>query len=134
MGAMCGKEDHFDQLGSSKGHTLGGGNVLERQPTPHVPRQKPPPRPAQPPAATRSNEPAVDREAMLKAVEARSEAAKTRGTNGGKLAKQLEEQKRDRTRRDELGPSEPPLVASLDPVSKPSGLSVSADIFSTQWD
>ncbi|GAA6023615.1 hypothetical protein JCM11491_006057 [Sporobolomyces phaffii] len=97
MGAVCGKEDHFDSLGS--------GNTLARQPTPHQPRQKPtPPAPrpqrlgggngSEPAAATAGAGP--DREAMLRAAEARSKAAETRGTSkGGSLSKKLEQQAKD---------------------------------------
>lgn len=87
MGAVCGKEDHFESLGSGK--TLG----LSRTQTPHEPRRKPQPKPQPKPqtlggrtleeAASNSGAgPSAgagatpDREAMLKAAEARSKAVR----------------------------------------------------------
>ncbi|GAA5908019.1 uncharacterized protein JCM6883_004091 [Sporobolomyces salmoneus] len=106
MGAVCGKEDHFDSLGS--------GNTLARAPTPHQPRQKPiAPRSQPQPAAQRlggggegsaTGEGGPDREAMLRAAEKRSKAAESRGKasgGGGSLSKKLEQQKRDGGRREE---------------------------------
>ncbi|GAA5870251.1 hypothetical protein JCM16303_001941 [Sporobolomyces ruberrimus] len=114
MGALCGKEDHFDSL-SSNGQTLGGSsNGLARQPTPHQPRQKPVPPKSSTTAQARTlggegggggggGSGGPDREAMLRAAEARSKAAETRGTKnkGGSLSKKLEQQKADGGRADE---------------------------------
>lgn len=79
MGAVCGREDHFDQLGkgqslsssgnttklSQAGHRLGGNT-----PAPAVPYD--PPTRNQPPAANNPDEQAR-REQMLKAAESRTE-------------------------------------------------------------
>ncbi|GAA5844552.1 hypothetical protein JCM3766R1_002659 [Sporobolomyces carnicolor] len=108
MGAICGKEDHFESLGN--------GNTLARQPTPHQPRQKPSAA-ARPPQRLGGSDAAQaqrsqtgtptgaqpDREAMLRAAEARSKAAETRGTKAGagSLSKKLEQQKKDGGRRQE---------------------------------
>ncbi|GAA6058528.1 hypothetical protein JCM10212_006967 [Sporobolomyces blumeae] len=124
MGALCGKEDHFDAL--SKGQTLGSTT------SGHSARPRPPPSGGGGPSSatpgysiSSTNKKGVstsppqrlgggggeigqggagggpDREAMLRAAEARSKANETRGTSGGKLAKQLERQKRDGGRADE---------------------------------
>ncbi|GAA5949521.1 hypothetical protein JCM3765_002689 [Sporobolomyces pararoseus] len=111
MGAVCGKEDHFESLGSGK--TLG----LSRTQTPHEPRRKPQPKPQPKPQTLGGNTPdgtssnggasgsagaTPDREAMLRAAEARSRAAGSRGTGkDSSLSKKLEQQKKDGGRKEE---------------------------------
>lgn len=82
MGALCGKEDHFDSLGS-QGNKLGSSSApLARTPTPHEPRRKPPVAVG---SAGRKlggsgegggggTSGGPDREAMLRAAEQRSKA------------------------------------------------------------
>ncbi|GAA5892083.1 hypothetical protein JCM6882_005690 [Rhodosporidiobolus microsporus] len=112
MGALCGKEDHFDNLGA--GQTLGGASSNGAKSS----NAAPPPAPAagysvaskgksastSPPqrlggdsaAPPGGGGDAERREAMLKAVEAREASAKTRGTSGGgKIASQLQNQSKD---------------------------------------
>ncbi|GAA5823230.1 hypothetical protein JCM5353_005128 [Sporobolomyces roseus] len=104
MGALCGKEDHFDSLGS-QGNKLGSSSApLARTPTPHEPRRKPPVAVG---SAGRKlggsgegggggTNGGPDREAMLRAAEQRSKASESRGLKSeGKLARQLAEQKKD---------------------------------------
>ncbi|GAA5922374.1 hypothetical protein JCM1841_003088 [Sporobolomyces salmonicolor] len=116
MGALCGKEDHFDQLGSK-------GNVLGSSPSAHPtsastsgPKPATPAKPVKgastsPPQKLGGEGPGLaggagrgppDRDAVLKAAEARSKASATRGApGGGKLASQLNKQSRDGGRADE---------------------------------
>ncbi|GAA5972678.1 hypothetical protein JCM11641_002970 [Rhodosporidiobolus odoratus] len=115
MGQLCGREDHFDRLGT-KGNVLGSS----ASPPADTASAAPPSTPAtasagysvtskgksagstSPPQRLGGGEapgPETDarREAMLKAAEARGKAANIRGTpgGGGKLASQLAAQTKD---------------------------------------
>ncbi|KDE02679.1 hypothetical protein MVLG_06785 [Microbotryum lychnidis-dioicae p1A1 Lamole] len=110
MGALCGKESHFEQLGG-QGHALGqpsakppprskSSGVVE-QPSPRTLSQTLGSSPLPLPAAldsTQDQEGARRREAMLRAAEERSRTANSRGTSGGKLATQLAAQRADGNR------------------------------------
>ncbi|GAA5856191.1 hypothetical protein JCM8547_000812 [Rhodosporidiobolus lusitaniae] len=113
MGALCGKEDHFDNLG--KGNTLGASTTANKPsstspppPTSATPSQgysvasksastSPPQRLGGSGALPPTGADAERREAMLRAAEVRNQAAVTRGmtAGGGKIASQLASQGKD---------------------------------------
>ncbi|GAA5828211.1 hypothetical protein JCM11251_002637 [Rhodosporidiobolus azoricus] len=111
MGALCGKEDHFDSLG--QGQRLGAtSSKPANSASPPPPATtgysvaskgksastSPPQRLGGAPGSpSPTGSEAERREAMLKAVEAREQSSKTRGTSGGggKLTTQLHNQSKD---------------------------------------
>ncbi|GAA5997271.1 uncharacterized protein JCM10292_000142 [Rhodotorula paludigena] len=108
MGAVCGKEDHFDSLAKhgSKGHTLGSSPTTPAAapPAPKSVSTSPPQRlGGAASAAPESADAAARREAMLAAAEARTKASSGRGApnGGGKLSAQLASQSRDGGRKEE---------------------------------
>ncbi|GAA5980896.1 hypothetical protein JCM10908_003907 [Rhodotorula pacifica] len=127
MGALCGKEDHFDALERhGKGNKLSGpgtsanaaaptstsgatsNNTKSKTQAATKSVSTSPPQRLGGGAADGGTVPvsaedtAARREAMLAAAEARNKASATRGTkNGGKLTQQLERQAKDGGRADE---------------------------------
>ncbi|KAK4057735.1 hypothetical protein OIO90_001383 [Microbotryomycetes sp. JL221] len=103
MGALCGKEDHFDAL-AGKGNVLGAAPATStsgnnKQGQSHntagaVTSSGPSVQPLPTDTGPRRQDDAQRREAMLKAAEDRNKAAATRG-GSGKLSSQLAAQKSD---------------------------------------
>ncbi|KAM0793666.1 hypothetical protein ACM66B_001097 [Microbotryomycetes sp. NB124-2] len=105
MGALCGKEEHFDRLG--QGHVLGATTTAAATTTKpsKTLASSPPaaaaaaatdagPKPLSTDTGPRRDDDEQRRQALLKAAENRNKAAATRG-GSGKLSSQLASQKPD---------------------------------------
>ncbi|KAK4046394.1 hypothetical protein OIV83_006117 [Microbotryomycetes sp. JL201] len=107
MGALCGKEEHFDRLG--QGHVLGASSsagptaTADKSKSQALALNRPAaasavtdgsPKPLSTDTGPRRDDDSQRREALLKAAEERNKAAASRG-GSGKLSSQLASQKSD---------------------------------------